>query len=73
MGVPKRKVSKSRKGNRHSHIRVPAVAVRLCPQCRKPYRPYRACTFCGYYAGVGSRVLWVRRRKGEEETRSAQR
>ncbi len=72
MGVPKRKVSKSRKGKRHSHDKVPHVTVKRCPQCRKPYRPYRACTFCGYYGGVGAKVLWVRRQK-EEEARPTQR
>ncbi len=52
MGVPKRKVSKSRRDKRrggHPKIKVPTFSE--CPQCHKPKLSHRACPACGYYNG----------------------
>ena len=51
MAVPKKKTSKSRKNMRRAHdfLTVPAAAV--CPQCKAPKLPHRACPTCGTYKG----------------------
>lgn len=51
MGLPKVKLSKSRKGRRRSHLALKLVQLQACPQCRQPRRPHTICPNCGYYAG----------------------
>ncbi len=48
MAVPKRKVSKSRKGMRRSHDGVSKPTVTLC-SCGEPAMPHRVCPACGKY------------------------
>ncbi|WP_243359680.1 50S ribosomal protein L32 [Fundidesulfovibrio terrae] len=50
MAVPKKKVSKSRKGMRRSHDALTAVNVILC-SCGEPALPHRVCPSCGTYKG----------------------
>ncbi|MCE9615357.1 MAG: 50S ribosomal protein L32 [Lentisphaerae bacterium] len=51
MAVPKRKVSKSRIGQRkHSH-RVHVRRGTTCPQCGGLRLSHRACPACGFYNG----------------------
>ena len=50
MAVPKKKVSKSRKGMRRSHDGVPQPKVTYC-SCGEPALPHRACPACGKYKG----------------------
>jgi len=51
MAVPKRKTSRSRRGNRRSHdaLRIPNLST--CPQCTEPKLPHRICPQCGTYKG----------------------
>ena len=49
--LPKRKKSKSRAGNRLSHSALKPPALDICPQCRSPKMPHRACPTCGTYNG----------------------
>lgn len=51
MAVPKRKTSRSRRGNRRSHdaLRIPNLST--CPQCTEPKLPHRICPQCGTYRG----------------------
>lgn len=51
MGVPKRKTSRSRKGNRRSHDHVAAAKPVLCPNCGEARLPHRVCPECGHYDG----------------------
>ena len=51
MGLPKVKLSKSRKGRRRSHLALKLVQLQACPQCRQPRRPPALCPNCGFYAG----------------------
>lgn len=51
MTVPKRRVSKSAKKMRRSHLHLKAVAVGLCPNCGNSKLPHRICVHCGYYKG----------------------
>ena len=52
MGVPKRRVSHARQGERRAHlaaIHVPTLEA--CPHCHEQKQQHRACPNCGYYAG----------------------
>jgi len=51
MAVPKRKISKSRRGNRRSHHALPIPVLGNCPQCGEAKRSHRICSACGYYKG----------------------
>jgi len=47
--LPKRKISKARKGRRRSHNALTSPAMSVCPKCGKPKRPHFKCTYCGHY------------------------
>jgi large subunit ribosomal protein L32 len=49
--VPKRKVSRHRRGNRrrHQYLTVPQLAK--CPNCGEFNLSHRACKSCGQYRG----------------------
>jgi len=51
MAVPKGKTSRSRRDMRRSHDALKTPAHSLCPQCREPKLPHRACRNCGTYRG----------------------
>jgi large subunit ribosomal protein L32 len=49
MAVPKRRVSKSRKGMRRSHDHLDLPTVVACKNCGESIQPHRVCKECGYY------------------------
>lgn len=49
--VPKRKVSRHRRGNRRRHQFLTAPELAKCPNCGQFTRAHRACTECGQYKG----------------------
>jgi large subunit ribosomal protein L32 len=51
MGVPKRKVSRSRRDKRRTHQRLAVPARSICPQCQEITLPHHACPACGFYKG----------------------
>jgi large subunit ribosomal protein L32 len=51
MAVPKKKVSKSRRGMRRSHDALKAVNTVECSNCGAQKRPHHVCDSCGYYNG----------------------
>lgn len=51
MGVPKRRVSHARQGERRSHLAIELPKLEECPHCHEQKRPHHACPNCGYYAG----------------------
>jgi large subunit ribosomal protein L32 len=51
MAVPKKKTSKSKRNTRRAHDGLQAPGISLCPQCKEPKQPHRACPSCGYYKG----------------------
>lgn len=51
MAVPKRKVSKSAKKMRRSHLRLAVQSVSSCQNCNNSKLPHRVCPHCGYYDG----------------------
>jgi large subunit ribosomal protein L32 len=53
VGVPKKRMSNMRRNRRraaNNNLRTP-VQVILCPKCKEPVLPHRACAACGYYKG----------------------
>lgn len=51
MAVPKRKVSKSAKKMRRSHLHLAVQSVSSCQNCNNSKLPHRVCPHCGYYNG----------------------
>ena len=51
MGLPKRKVSHARQGDRRAHhaLRVPHLVE--CEHCHSQRRAHHACPTCGWYHG----------------------
>lgn len=51
MGVPKRRVSHARQGERRAHHALTLPQTEECPHCRAAKMPHHACPNCGWYAG----------------------
>jgi large subunit ribosomal protein L32 len=51
MGVPKRRVSHARQGERRSHQALTPPQLVECPHCHQRRRAHHACPTCGWYAG----------------------
>jgi large subunit ribosomal protein L32 len=51
MGVPKRKVSHARQGERRSHLALTAPRLVECSHCHERKLPHRVCPNCGWYKG----------------------
>ena len=49
--LPFRRVSKTAKRQRRTHLKKTAPTVGSCPNCGAVVAPHRACTKCGYYKG----------------------
>lgn len=51
MGVPKRKVSKARQGERRAHLALSVPPLVECSHCHELKRAHHVCPTCGYYGG----------------------
>jgi large subunit ribosomal protein L32 len=51
VGVPKRKVSKARQGERRSHLAISAPPLVECEHCHELKRAHHVCPTCGWYNG----------------------
>lgn len=51
MPTPKRKQSKSKRGNRRAHDKLVNPATSTCPECGEAKRPHNVCGNCGTYRG----------------------
>lgn len=49
--LPKRKVSRHRRGNRRQHLALTAPVLVTCPRCSNQMRAHYACKSCGTYKG----------------------
>ncbi len=49
--LPKRKVSRHRRGNRRQHLALTAPTLVPCPRCGKLMRAHHTCKACGTYKG----------------------
>ena len=51
MGVPKRKMSHARQGDRRAHLALTTPQLEACPHCKDQKRAHHACPTCGWYGG----------------------
>jgi large subunit ribosomal protein L32 len=51
MGVPKRRVSHARQGERRAHHALTAPQLEECSHCHAQKRAHHACENCGWYNG----------------------
>ncbi len=52
MGTPKKRTSAMRRNRRRAaNFKLKPLNVILCPKCREPVLPHRACPACGHYQG----------------------
>jgi large subunit ribosomal protein L32 len=51
MPVPKRKTSKTKRDKRRAQHKLDEHTGSICPQCKSPKLPHRACPKCGTYKG----------------------
>jgi large subunit ribosomal protein L32 len=51
VGVPKRRVSHARQGERRAHLAIRPPQLEACPHCHQPKRQHHVCPNCGYYGG----------------------
>jgi large subunit ribosomal protein L32 len=63
MGLPKRKVSHARQGDRRAHLALTAPSLVECSHCHQMRRSHHACPNCGSYRG---RVVVELKKKGGE-------
>jgi large subunit ribosomal protein L32 len=68
MGVPKRRVSKARQGERRAHHALKPPTLQECPHCHQPKRSHHACPNCGWYGG--REVLRIKSRTKQDGTPS---
>ncbi|MCS7251121.1 MAG: 50S ribosomal protein L32 [Anaerolineae bacterium] len=50
--LPKRRVTRTRRGMRRAHDALQRPNLVLCPRCKKRIRPHHVCPYCGVYRGV---------------------
>jgi large subunit ribosomal protein L32 len=62
--LPKRKLSKARKGRRRSHDALIALHLVKCPQCGALRRPHQVCSSCGSYKGTTVIEMSAEKKKG---------
>ena len=51
MGVPKRRVSHARQGERRAHLAIELPNLEECSHCHEMKLPHHVCPNCGYYNG----------------------
>jgi large subunit ribosomal protein L32 len=49
--LPKRKLSKGKRGRRRSHDALHPIALIACRNCGEKCLPHHMCPNCGHYAG----------------------
>lgn len=49
--LPKRKLSKGKRGRRRQHDTLQPIVAVACDNCGEMKRPHAVCPHCGYYRG----------------------
>lgn len=49
--LPKRKISKGRRGRRRAHDSITTPRLVSCSNCNSRKMPHRVCPACGHYRG----------------------
>ncbi len=64
MGLPKRKVSHARQGDRRAHHALRAPELVECEHCHAMKRAHHVCPACGWYNG--RQAVELKQKKGGE-------
>lgn len=64
MGLPKRKVSHARQGDRRAHLALRIPDLVECDHCHGRRRAHHACPTCGWYNG--RQALELKKKKSGE-------
>ncbi len=67
MALPVKKSTKTRKRRRMAYFKQSAARLNVCPKCKKPIRPHRACTFCGFYRGRETMAIKLKSDKAKKK------
>lgn len=51
MPIPKRRTTRSSRGQRRSHDALKKLNLTTCSKCKESIMPHRTCRKCGTYAG----------------------
>ena len=51
MGLPKHRISKSRRDKRRTHQKKEVPNLSTCPECGEAIQQHHACANCGAYKG----------------------
>ena len=68
MGVPKRRVSHARQGDRRAHQALALPQLEECPHCHEQKQAHHACPNCGWYGG--REAVRIRQRAPKEQAPS---
>ena len=63
--LPKKKVSRARRGNRRAHIRLAVPTLMDCPQCQTRKMTHHVCPNCGTYNGHQVLTIDEKRREAQ--------
>ncbi len=63
--LPKRKISKRRKGKRRAAIKLEVPNLVTCANCGQLKKPHQTCLSCGYYKG--KEVIKIKIKKGKKK------
>ena len=63
--LPKKKVSRARRGNRRAHLALTLPTLMNCPQCGSRKLTHYVCPNCGTYNG--HQILTIREKRREAE------
>ncbi len=49
--LPKKKLTRARKGRRLNSLKMRPIHAAFCPRCRTAKMPHTVCRQCGFYRG----------------------
>lgn len=67
MGVPRARRTKSKQGQRRSHLALKKKVLTVCSHCQASILPHTVCVGCGYYKG--KQVVGVATGTGKKKTK----
>lgn len=70
MGLPKRKISRTRRDKRRTHYKLSSPSLSECPRCHQPKLSHHACPSCGFYKGKKVLVLKEEKKEKKQEKKA---
>ena len=72
MGVPRARRTKSKQGNRRSHLALKKRVLASCAKCGTKTMPHMVCYNCGYYKGRQIVDVMAKAEKKSKKQKAAQ-